>query len=219
MRRPPEISWLQSSYLPCKEPAENDRLLLVMHGLGDSIEGYRFLPDLLRIPGLNYLLVNAPDSYFTGFSWYDIFGGDMKRGVIRSRDLLSRTLEDLEAQGWKPEHVGVFGFSQGCLMALDIACRYPKPLGAIVGVSGYVGMLNEYPEKFSPVAVKQKILVTHGSADPMIPLTETQAQIAALKGMGLQIDWKVYEKEHTIDPRSEVGHIREFLVSKLMRGK
>ena len=219
MRASPEISWLENAYIPGKEPGENERLLMVMHGLGDSIEGYKFLPDLLRIKGLHYLLVNAPDSYFTGYSWFDIFGGDMKRGITRSRDLLFRTLEDLEAQGWDPKHVGVFGFSQGCLMALDVACRYPKTLGAIVGVSGFVGGLSEYPEKLSPVARSQKILVTHGTADPMIPLTETQAQIAALKGMGLQIDWKVYEKEHTIDPYQEVGKIREFLVSNLMRGK
>ena len=219
MRKTPELTWLEHAYYPCSKPGENDRLLLVMHGLGDSLEGYRFLPQLLQIPELHYLLVNAPDSYFTGFSWFDIFGGDMRRGVIRSRDLLFRTLEDLEAQGWDPKHVGVFGFSQGCLMALDLACRYPKTLGGIVGVSGFVGMLEEYPEKLSPVARTQKIMVTHGTMDPMIPYSETQAQIAALKGMGLQIEWRVYEKEHTIEPYSEVQHIREFLVRTLVRGK
>lgn len=217
--RKADISWMESSHIPCKETGDGERLLLVMHGLGDSLEGYRFMPDLLRIPGLSYLLVNAPDTYFTGFSWFDIFGGDMKKGITRSRDLLFRTLEDLEAQGWDPKHVGVFGFSQGCLMALDIACRYPKTLGAIVGVSGFVGSLNEYPEKLSPVARTQKILVTHGTRDPMLPYTESQAQIAALKGMGLQIEWRSYEKEHTIEPRQEVAHIREFLVRNLMRGQ
>jgi phospholipase/carboxylesterase len=215
---PPETAWLDSAYLPCKNAGESERLLLVMHGLGDSLEGYRFLPELLRIPGLNYLLVNAPDTYFTGFSWFDIFGGDMKTGITRSRDLLFRTMEDLEAHGWDPKHVGVFGFSQGCLMALDLACRYPKTLGCVVGVSGFVGMLNEYPEKLSPVARTQKIFVTHGTRDPMLPYTETQAQVMALKGMGLQMDWRSYEKEHTIEPFQEVGHIREFIVRNLMRG-
>jgi hypothetical protein len=35
--------------------------------------------------------------------------------------------------------------------------------------------------------------------------------------MGLSIDWKVYEKEHTIDPYREVPDIRTFLVRKLMK--
>jgi phospholipase/carboxylesterase len=189
----------------------------VIHGLGDSLEGYRFLPEILKIPGLHYLLVNAPDRYFTGYSWFDIYGGDMKPGIVRSRDLLFATLDELTDQGIAPGHLGVFGFSQGCLMALDIACRYPKTLGAVVGISGFVGMLNEYPEKFSAAARSQKILVTHGTMDPLLPLAQTQAQIKALQGMGLSLDWKVYEKEHTIDAGQEVQDIRTFLVRKLFR--
>ena len=102
-------------------------------------------------------------------------------------------------------------------MALDLACRYPKPLGAVVGVSGYVGMLNEYPEKLSPAARSQRILVTHGTMDPLLPLPQTEQQIRALQGMGLSIDWKVYEKEHTIDSSRELPDIRNFLVRNLMR--
>ena len=217
MPNAPEVSWLKSVFLPSRQSVEKPRLLLVMHGLGDSLEGFRFLPEVLKIPGLNYLLVNAPDAYFTGFSWFDIYGGDMKKGVIRSRDLIFGIMDELEAQGWPAEHVGVLGFSQGCLMALDLAARYPKPLGAVVGISGYVGMLNEYPEKLSAVARTQKILVTHGTMDAMLPLTETQKQIQALKGMGMDIDWKVYDKEHTVDPYKEVPDIRTFLVRNLMK--
>ena len=212
-----EISWLRFLHLPPRERMEKERLLLVMHGLGDSLEGFRFLPGMLKIPGLHYLLVNAPDSYFTGYSWFDLSGGDMKAGIRRSRDLLFGVMDELATQGWLPEHVGVLGFSQGCLMALDLACRFPLPLGGVVGISGFVGMLSEYPEKLSPAARQQKILVTHGTMDPLLPLSETQAQIVALKGMGLNIDWKVYEKEHTVEPYKEVQDIRTFLVRTLMK--
>jgi phospholipase/carboxylesterase len=217
MAREPRISYLEHAFLPPLEASGNERLLLVMHGLGDSIEGYRFLPEMLRIPGLHYLLVNAPDSYFTGFSWFDIFGGNMQRGIERSRAALFETLGELEEQGWPPEHVGVFGFSQGCLMALEIACRYPKALGAIVGISGFVGGIEQYPEALSPVARNQKVLVTHGNSDPMLPLGETQRQVHTLKAMGMQIDWRVYTKEHTIDPYQEVADIRAFLTRTLCR--
>ena len=51
---------------------ENSRSLMVMlHGLGDSMDGYRWLPEAMNLPWLNYLLVNAPDDYFGGFSWFD----------------------------------------------------------------------------------------------------------------------------------------------------
>jgi phospholipase/carboxylesterase len=217
MKKSPTTSWLKHACLAPRENTERERVLLVMHGLGDSLDGYRVMPELLRIPRLHYLLVNAPDPYFTGYSWFDIYGGDMKPGIRRSRDALVATVDDLADQGWAPEHVGVLGFSQGCLMALDLACRYPKPLGGIVGISGFVGMLEEYPEKLSPAARAQKILVTHGTRDPMLPLADTEKQIRALQGMGLSIEWKVYDKEHTIEPYKEVADIRNFLMRTLMK--
>lgn len=215
MRLDPQIEGLDSLYLaPKTERGDKARLMLVMHGLGDSLNGYRFLPEMLKIDGLHYLLVNAPDSYFTGYSWYDIYG-DMAPGVKRSRESLFWVLEQLEQQGWPAEHIAVFGFSQGCLMALDLACRYPKAFGAVVGVSGYVGFLEEYPECLSPAARKQRIFVTHGSEDPLLPLEKSKQQIQALKGMGLQIEWREYTKEHTIDPYKELVDIRRFLEKKL----
>ena len=212
-----DISWLKAVHLAPRERREQERLLLVMHGLGDSLEGFRFLSEVLRIPGLHYLLVNAPDRYFTGFSWFDIYGGDAKAGIQRSRDLLVATLDELFSQGWTSGQIGLLGFSQGCLMAMDLACRFPQAFGAVVGISGFVGLLEEYPEKLSAAARSQKILVTHGSQDPVLPLSDTRPQIQALQGMGLSIDWRVYEKEHTVDPRQEVQDIRTFLVRNLMR--
>lgn len=212
-----KIKGISSAYIPPSEPGP-DRLLVVMHGLGDSLEGYRFLPDILKIPGLHYLLVNAPDTYFTGFSWFDIYG-QMEPGILRSRELLFRILGELEGQGWDPKHVGVFGFSQGCLMALDIGCRYPKVLGAVIGISGFVGFMEQYPEAFSPVARQQKFLVTHGTHDPLLPLEPTQQQIEGLKGMGLKVEFKVYRKEHTIEPYDEVQDIRAFLLKTLSSGR
>ena len=213
MANPLEIRSLESAYFPPAKPG-SDRLLLVMHGLGDSLEGFRFLPKMLDIPGLHYLLVNAPDSYFTGFSWFDIYGV-MEDGIIRSRKILFELLDEVKAAGWRSEHIGVFGFSQGCLMALDLACRYPEAFGAVVGVSGFVGFLEEYPEKLSPAARSQRILMTHGTHDPMLPLEQTRKQANALHGMGLKLDFRVYSKEHTIDPRQEVDDIRAFLMKNL----
>lgn len=138
-------------------------------------------------------------------------------GIRRSRGALFGVLEHLEEQGWAPKDIGLFGFSQGCLMALDVACRYPKTLGAVVGVSGFVGFLEEYPEQLSSVARTQRILVTHGSADPMIPLASSKQQVMALKGMGLSIEWREYRKEHTIEPREEVAEIRGFLRRTLLK--
>ncbi len=209
----PEIRSLESAYIAPRQGGP-ERLLVVLHGLGDSVEGYRFLPKMLNIPGLHYLLVNAPEPYFTGYSWFDIYG-DIPGGVERSRKVLFEVVEEIHASGWEYRHMGFFGFSQGCVMTMELACRYPEIFGAVVGVSGFVARLDEYPEAFSAVAKKQKILITHGTHDPMLPLETSRKQAHALQGMGLKIDFKVYEKEHSIDPKQEVGDIRSFLLKTL----
>ena len=66
--------------------------MVLLHGLGDSMEGYRWLPNALDVPWLNYLLVNAPDDYQGGFSWYDIYDNP-DPGVKRSRALLEDLLD------------------------------------------------------------------------------------------------------------------------------
>src|SRR5437867_5398699 len=91
-------------------------LLVALHGLGDSAAGYRFLAPALGLPWLNYLLVNAPESYFGGFSWYD-FNGDQRAGIERSRRLLTGLLEAQRGAGFAPAETTLLGFSQGCLMA------------------------------------------------------------------------------------------------------
>ena len=61
----------------------------------------------------DYALVNAPDPYFTGFSWFDI-QGDHEEGIARNRQLLFQTIEKVcETEGIEPFHLFMFGFSQG----------------------------------------------------------------------------------------------------------
>ena len=87
--------------------------MMVLHGLGDSMEGYQWFPDQMNLPWLNYVLVNAPDPYFTGFSWFDI-QGDHEEGIARNRQLLLQTIEKVsETEDIQPSHLFVIGFSQG----------------------------------------------------------------------------------------------------------
>src|ERR1041385_7547627 len=125
-------------------------LLIALHGLGDSMEGYRWLPAMLRLPWLNYLLVNAPDPYYGGYSWYD-FAGDPAPGVARSRRLLTALL-DAQRPLFPSDQTLLFGFSQGCLMTLETGLRYAHRLAALIGISGYVHDEHALARALSPLA-------------------------------------------------------------------
>ncbi|MFM7213990.1 MAG: alpha/beta hydrolase [Verrucomicrobiota bacterium] len=187
------------------------RLLVVLHGLGDSMEGWRWLPEILEVDDLNYLLVNAPDDYHGGFSWYDLFGGDPEPGIRRSRELLVRLLDAQVVAGFPSEQTALLGFSQGCLMTIDVGFRYPRRLAGLVGISGYVWDPEALLRERSPVAPQQRMLFTHGSRDPLIPCADVKEQVDLLTAGGLPITWRVFDKVHTVAGAAEVDLIRSFL--------
>ena len=103
------------------------------------------------------------------------------------------------------------GFSQGCLMAIEIGLRYPRRFAGIVGISGYVCEPEKLVEELSPVASRQRLLITHGTLDPMIPFAVVREQVNVLKSAGLHIEWHEFVKPHTIAGKDELEVIRKFV--------
>ena len=182
----------------------------MLHGLGDSIEGYRWMSEALKLPWLNFLLVNAPDKYYEGFSWFD-YPDNMGPGILRSRKSLFGLLDDLRAKGFPPEQIMLGGFSQGGLMTVDVGLRYPYRLAGLVDISGWVFEIENLLKELSPVAREQRLLITHGPFDPVIPFDPVREQANALKVAKLKVEWHQFPKGHTIYGEDEISVIREFV--------
>jgi phospholipase/carboxylesterase len=190
----------------------SQRLLVALHGLGDSAAGYRWLPPALGLPWLNCLLVNAPDHYYGGYSWYD-FAGDPGPGIRRSRELLFQLLDAQPERGFPTGQTTLFGFSQGCLMVWEAGLRYPHRFAGLVGISGYAHEPETALKELSAQARHQRLLVTHGTEDPLIPFQDVKRQASVLKAAGLQIEWREFVKPHTIAGEEELDVIRQFIVA------
>jgi len=199
---------MTTEFIPAADKTSR-RLMIMLHGLGDSIEGYRWWPEAMALPWMNYLLVNAPDDYYGGYSWFDI--DDQAPGVLRSRKLLFALLDDLRAKNFPAEQITLGGFSQGCLMTMDVGLRYPHRLAGLVGISGWVFELEKTLQELSPVARSQRVLMTHGTNDPMVPIERVRPQIPQLKAAGLNVDWREFPKVHTIHGEIEMVVIRDFV--------
>jgi phospholipase/carboxylesterase len=186
------------------------RIFVVLHGLGDSPAGWRWLPSAFDLPWLNYLLVNAPDEYFGGYSWFD-YPGDSAPGIHRSRKLLFELLDDLRAKHFPADQITLGGFSQGCLMTIETGLRYPHRLAGLVGISGWVFEIENLLRDLTPVARTQRLLVTHGHFDAIIPFANVREQVRQLQAAGLDVQWQEFPKEHTIYGTEEIAVIREFV--------
>jgi len=194
-------------------PARNGdsrRLWVMLHGLGDSTEGYRWMPEAMDLPWMNYALVNAPDEYYGGYSWFD-FAGDMTPGVLRSRTLLTGLLDDLERKGYPTDTTILGGFSQGCLMALDVGLRYPRAFAGIVGISGWIFEPEQLLREMASDARQRAVLMTHGTLDPMVPFNAVREEVRKLTAAGLRIEWHEFQKGHTIAGEEELDVVRGFV--------
>lgn len=204
---------LDCEFVPPRQAGAH-KLLVVLHGRGDSAAGFRWLPEALALPGLAYLLVNAPDPYFGGRSWYD-FPPDQEAGVIRSRGLLEQLFQELTVAGWEPEDVGLFGFSQGCLMTLEFGARSALELACYIGMSGYCLDVPDLLAALSPAARREVWMVTHGRLDEVLPFAHSEQQMLELRDGGLPLVFRPYSKGHTVDLQDELSDLRNFLVKHL----
>jgi phospholipase/carboxylesterase len=125
--------------------------------------------------------------------------------------MLFELLDAQRTQGWAAENTILGGFSQGCLMSIDSGLRYPHRLAGIVGVSGYVCEPEKLVSELSLVARAQRLLITHGTFDSVIPIEKTRSQIELLKAAGLNIEWHEFPKPHTIAGELELKVIRDFI--------
>lgn len=198
-------------FIPAKK--KSDKLMIVLHGRGDSIRPFSQFDDELEIPELNYLLLNAPRKFLDGYSWYGEppFRG---HGVLRIRQKLISLIQNLEKQGWKSKNIFLFGFSQGCLISADLALHYPKKLAGVVGISGYFHFFPRWRSNVTKQVQKTPWLMTHGHKDDVLKLEDTRFGVEKIKQAGIQIDWIELNKKHVLE-EEEYPIIRRWVKQKL----
>lgn len=199
--------------------------ILICHGLGDSHRGWLGVVPYLQLPTCGFVLVDAPIPYYDGFSWFRIPGltgptdspQDFVADFSASRQRLAAFIDQLaERRGLSADRLILLGFSQGCQMVVAHGLRSQQVYRGIIGISGRFGDLPDYPQALGPVAGQQDFLITHGSADPLLPLAQTREQVAYLRDTyGLRMDWREYAKEHSIDPQDEIPEIRQWIQQRL----
>jgi len=202
---------LDNIFIPSKVPSK--KLMIILHGRGDSSEGFRGLPPFLDIDEMNYLLLDAPFEYFTGFSWYQLPPNQLP-GIEYSSKLLTEALDELFKEEFNADESFLFGFSQGSLLTFEFGARYHKVLAGYIAISGYIYDADKLLQDMNPEVNKKNWLCTHGTYDNVLAYETSKEQVERLQKGGFDIEFKSYEKDHTIDG-DELTMIAEWVKSRM----
>jgi phospholipase/carboxylesterase len=188
----------RSYFIPAYKAS--NKLMIVFHGRGDSLNPFKVFQEELGMKDVNFLLLNAPRRFMKGYTWYGEPPYE-REGVKKIREKVFKLLEDLQADGWDAKDIFLLGFSQGSLVSADVALHYPKKLGGVVGVSGYFHFFPRWRNRLTQQNRKTPWLFTHGRQDDVLEISETKHGVSKLMSEGLQVSWIESDKKHVFSEK------------------
>ena len=194
---------------------------MLLHGYGSNGEDLigltpfwrDALPDTLFVaPNAPQICPGAPD----GYQWWALTSLSPEAraaGVRQSAPILNAFIDNLLARyGLAEDRLVLIGFSQGTMMALHVG---PRRAGAIAGIIGFSGMLADPEALAEDVRSKPPVLLIHGDADDVLPVSSLVRARQTLETLGFDVSSHVSPGlGHGID-EAGIGLGLDFLVRRL----
>jgi predicted peptidase len=185
-------SYSYQVYVPAslKQTGQKVPLILFLHGIGQRGEG-GYVPAaggagmmvrgyMERMPAI----VVMPQCR-SGHYWHD---SEMTEMVLAT---LNKAVEEFNGD---PQRLYLIGVSMGGYGAWHMAAQYPGKFAALVPICG--GSPLRGADRFTSIARKvgqTPVWVFHGSADRIVPVSESRQMVEAVKATGGNVRYSEYE--------------------------
>lgn len=202
-----------------------DAAVILMHGLGADGHDFESLVGELHLPpspAFRWVFPHAPVRPVTlngGLrmrAWFDIVALDRRApedeaGIRESARAISALVRDERQRGIASERIVLAGFSQGGAMALHTGLREGERLAGILALSTMLPVAARLAAEAHPASATVPILMAHGSADPLVPISLGEGSRDLLRSRGYDVDWRAYPMPHSLCAE-EVADIRDWLL-------
>ena len=196
--------------------------IVLCHGYGGdsrdisnlAIHWQRFLPETI------FLCPNAPEICKVnpqGYQWFDL-SSDQEEVILEKslaaeeklNTFLDQVLDNFQLE---PNNLALVGFSQGCMMSIQIALKKKEQINCLVGYSGKVINQKHLSDNINS---KPKIFLMHGANDTLVSPTHLLEAKEYLVKHGLKIKTKMFKNcEHSISVKGTslgLGFLRKNLL-------
>tara|TARA_B100000965_G_scaffold369907_1_gene357636 strand:- start:980 stop:1633 length:654 start_codon:yes stop_codon:yes gene_type:complete len=159
------------------EPENNNikNAVILLHGYGGdgndistlSLNWKRFLPQTVFLcpNGHEKCTINP-----TGYQWFDLSKDDPSYIVeesIKAEKKLNLYIKEVKSEyNLKNSNICVSGFSQGCMMSINLGLSNEESFNCIVGFSGKIINPDDISKR---IKSKPKMLLIHGDSDEIVP--------------------------------------------------
>ncbi len=177
-------------------------LVVLLHGYGSSGDDLISLVPYLR-EGIPYAYWFAPNAIepmpYSGYQWFDYVGDEVKKmqlGISHARkailDLIDKKRELL---GLSNSQVCIIGFSQGGMVAIDLALSAKDRFGCSISFAGTLISAEEHCiQKHTPICL------IHGEEDQIVPFNQLKISNEKLTALGCKVEsHAIAHLAHSID--------------------
>ncbi|MEO8181754.1 MAG: hypothetical protein ABI895_23220 [Deltaproteobacteria bacterium] len=209
---------------PLREDEKGGLLVVLLHGWrapGDDLVG---LARELAQPRMRFLVAAAPLAEPGGgrawwrldtpdrpaHAWSDELPANypFNRQVTAARQLVQSLLRDAQ-QRYAPDAIALAGFSQGAMLALDVALAAEPPVERVAVLSGVL-LADSLPALRLERSTPRAVFVSHGRQDPVLPFAGGASIETVLTPYGHHVTFFPFDGGHQI-PAAVVAQLRAFL--------
>lgn len=225
-----KVGQIQGLEIHPSEPVTEGQghLFLLFHGYGADAYDLQSLGDVIQTGGPTHWIfpqgiLSVPiGPGWTGRAWWNIDIDRLQRmaatgepqdlsqekpaNLVSLREAVFATVQQLGVP-WKQVILG--GFSQGAMLATDIALNAPENPKALVILSGNLINKDEWKAK-APQRKGLPFYMSHGRFDGVLGLKGAQQLETLLTQSGLKGRLQVFEGHHEI-PMSAITQLNQFL--------
>ena len=149
----------------------------MLHGYGGegkdismlTLNWKRFLPNTVFLCPNGHEKCSINQS---GFQWYDLSKDDPKYIIeqsLKAEQIIKKYINEVkELYKLNNSQICLSGFSQGCMMSINIGLTSDENFNCVVGFSGKIIDKNNLAKRISSTT---KMLLLHGDKDAVVPST------------------------------------------------
>lgn len=136
-------------------------------------------------------------------------------GFVAASEALSACIDALAAEGaLDPAKLVLGGFSQGAMVATDVALHRKDKLAGLALLSGSLMGVDRWETRLAEAAPQLVVFQSHGRADPVLPFALAEVLRDSLLECGAMVGFVPFEGGHEIPPPALRG-LLSFLQQRL----